>query len=381
MVNRVNLSLSRSRRRRPRRSQPRSLVTVTARPTIRRARTARRRLRRRAPGMQLASRMSDRAIVSHPYFRQYLCTIENPFECPPIKLGWGTLQPTQLYTYVLRGVITANADGSFAIAQFPTGGSVTPGLSFCSAGAGTATWTHGSAYTNGTAISGSLNQMRVVSGGIRVTPQIAATAAPGVLYAGSIPSVTQANLETATINTLAGSQYVKLGYGSLGASAIILPNDDSAFEFSNANVGGGTGNLYSSSSPLIFGIGLPASCSVYYEAVLNIEGISAITAASSALTNPGLQPWNGPTLADAGATSTDHVLNLLAHLLPCAGCVRQAASIVADTITSVASRISNTFSAPLPNRLPSGVSETNRDFTQDRRNFYSRIPVNSLQPT
>jgi len=243
--------------------------------------------------------------------------------------------PTNLQCAYLRGSITANADGSFAIAQLPALGSGTSQVYTNVSGANTGTWTN-TAYTNVTAIGTVIFEARVVSGGIKVVPQVAATAVPGVIYAMSIPSATASQITSATPTGLSQFVGAKFGFGSLGASATTRPVDPTSYEFQQQVVSGYvTGSLIANSTPVIVGLGFPAGTVVYFEAILNLEGIQAYSDAG-AITNPGIRVDDDADTLATAFPNVESMWNTIKRWIPDAATVDSVSQGLAATIPAVA---------------------------------------------
>jgi len=279
-------------------------------------------------------RRNNNQSASQLAVRNYINTINNPFDHGGCKLGWGTLVPTSNYTCYLRGSLTANADGSFGIGLGPSAGTSTNNIFLNNAGLAVATWTT-VPFTNQTAIATAISEARVVSGGIRCMPQVPATGVPGILYAGSLPVMSNNLMTGAAINAYTPSPHFKVGYGATGASALIHPLDPSSFFFSLLPATGyAAGTIYDSSAAMILGTNFPASTIVYYEIVLNIEAITSYTSESSALTSPDLN--NDDTSLSSYFPSVESMWKTVKRYCPTAAHVNTATSTIRDV-----SRIGN----------------------------------------
>jgi len=277
---------------------------------------------------QIARITNYRANLSRPSLDRMTCcyvnTLNNPFNYPPIRLGWGTMVPTNLCTAYARGSFTTNADGSFAISTTPD---IQAGVSYTTAGAGTATWGQLSQYANRASLQALIQEGRVVSGGIKVMPQVPATAVPGVLYAGSIPSINPGQLFASSPNTLSAAPQLKVGYGATGACSVTRPLDPTSYEFTVSVVlGYSSSTVLATSCPIIVGIGFPASTTVYYEAVLNIEGISTNNS-TSALQSPEINANDDAALA-ASHTSIESMWQSIKSYVPDSSSVNTASSAI-----------------------------------------------------
>lgn len=245
-----------------------------------------------------ARRRLGRPIVGGASITAYIATLNDPFSYPPIKLGWGTFVPTQIYTCYLRGNFTTNADGSFAIVMLPSIGNSNGPVFINNAGASSGTWGTQVSLSNTSAVAAAITEARIVSGGLRVLPQVPATAVPGVIFAGDIPSGNVTAFTTASPSGLSLSPSLNFGFGATGATALIRPLDPESFMMQAINVYGYSGSIVTTSSvPLVVGLGFPASTTVYYEAVINVEGIPNYNNASAALQGTGFSSTPSETPA------------------------------------------------------------------------------------
>jgi hypothetical protein len=203
----------------------------------------------------------------------YIATLSDPFCFGPTRLGWGTMIPTGLGTAFYRASLQTPSDGTFGCAVFPFLRNTTGvyGVQVCNAGLSTATWTP-AAWSNQSAYANLASQARVVSIGIKAYPQVPLTSAPGIIYSGAIPELTQNQLITNTINFFTGSPYFEVGYGNVGAMASGRPVDPNSFIFQFTTADNATtGTPPQISVPMIFGTGFPASTNIVIEAVYNFE--------------------------------------------------------------------------------------------------------------
>jgi len=212
---------------------------------------------------------------SNSLHRDWAAVMNDPFNFPPVKLGLGCMVPSALYTFYYRGNLTTNAtDGSFAIVVVPrTKTSTVSSVLTSSAGAGTGTY-NGADWSNLANFStgfGNGARTRTIGCGVRVMPSIAATAAPGELYAGNLPDTSVTNAQQSP-GVLAGNQYTHLGVATDGATVTSRPLDLNSFIFS-IDSGATTSTVTSWSVPYVVGLGLPVSTPVYFEAVFHVEVI------------------------------------------------------------------------------------------------------------
>jgi hypothetical protein len=231
--------------------------------------------------------------------REYIDSLNDPFENEGPKLGWGCLVPTQRVRIYARTTAVANADGTLALLAIPSAKGV---LRYANGGAAVAT--NGSSDSiDLSAISSNYGSGRVISIGIRAFPSIAATDAPGACYAGALEGMNTTLLQALTPNDLVSFPQSAMVIGDQGATAVGRPQDVNSFAFANEVVDGtgwaGTAE-YPFSIPYLVFAGLPASTPVRYEIVVNIEAL-AITQHSSAGITTGTE--SGSTLASAWSSA------------------------------------------------------------------------------
>jgi len=138
----------------------------------------------------------------------FLKCIEDPFNNPPCRAGFGTMVPTQLHTAYYRGTIVTSADanaGCLALFAFPNqnnllaatynsiGSLATPGTSTLIAAA------------NSTILNGMFDQSRTVGMAMRLYPMIPATAVPGVISLGCAPRSDLGDLMAPTVTSALGT--------------------------------------------------------------------------------------------------------------------------------------------------------------------------------
>jgi hypothetical protein len=229
-----------------------------------------------------------------PQLALYAESVAHPFNAPPIRMGFDTFVPSSLHTAYLRNGFTTNStDGSFDIVIMPN----LAGHCFINtAGAGTTpTWTIFAA-ANASPIISQIDNARVVSMGLRVFPQMALTAAPGIMSSGVSPrcDVTDA-LAFFALNTLNRQNlpYNQLFLGRTGntecSEVTWRPTDIQEFIFSNRSI---SPFALASSAPStvisavavvdglldcqgsfihISGQNMPPSTPIFFESIMHIE--------------------------------------------------------------------------------------------------------------
>jgi len=207
----------------------------------------------------------------------YFKSLVDPFECSPPKLGWGCMVPSTIGQAYLRGSATVNADGSIAFMAMP---SVKGGIQINTAGAGVATWTAVD-YANIGNINTAFGEGRVISVGIKATPNIALTSVPAMVYSGAFTPTTFINATTMTPTDLQQMVTSHQSVSTNGATSTGRPVDPDSFTFQIQVVGSSGWGTYQTltmpfSVPYLAFIGLPASTVVFYEVCLNFEGTPVV---------------------------------------------------------------------------------------------------------
>ncbi len=280
--------------------------------------------RNRRPG-RAVSRGNANALS--PAVIDYVNTLRNPFEHGPVRLGWGTFVPTDVFSGIVRGSFTTNADGSFAVFLTPAWDSTAVVFQNTAAHGAASTWTGIGIMPNQASVIASSAEARIVSGGIKVLPQVAATAAPGTLFCGTIPGTSYSSITALTTDQISALYEMKVGYGATGGCALIHPVDPVSFEFQVANLQGFPGgNAFASSLPIIAGTGFPASSTVVWEAVLNIETILGVDSAPCTGTSEISNDSHLPSLFP----SIEAMWQRVRQLVPDAASVNEGASVLAN---------------------------------------------------
>lgn len=219
-------------------------------------------------------------------FKEYIDTMNNPFDYGPIRLGFGTMVPTQLATYYCRGSFGVAGDGSFRIFLIPGGGTGNSGgrggiyfgnITNTSQSAVSAPWSNTNVI-NSMGVEG-----RVVSGGIRVLPSYALTGKPGMLYTLNLPSDSFTNVAT-VLTSMKTYEHplTQWSDGRLGASSYVRPSDYDSYSFhTSVQQGYADGSATFSSIPLISGLGFDINATIYFEAVLNVEILNSTNSTST----------------------------------------------------------------------------------------------------
>jgi len=237
--------------------------------------------RRRRPRNRRGGGMGSNMLG--PLTQDYCKSLVDPFEFTGCRLGWGTMVETSLSSAYYRVDLTANVDGSLAILAFPSAADM---FFYNASGAVGTTWTTIAAIDSA-AIAANYSSGRIISLGIRATPSLAMTTAPGYVFGGTLPFATNTMINTLTPGDLENfptSQF--LGNANAGASCTGRPLDVSSFEFYPQVVNAGgfqTGTVLPFAVPYIVFLGLPASAHVQVEILMNFEGLPLLSHAATAL--------------------------------------------------------------------------------------------------
>jgi len=207
------------------------------------------------------------------FLQKYVNTVCDPWEHGPLKLGYDCMVDTVLATGYFRSSMTVNAtDGSFALVGLPSSASCV--LTYNS-GLASATNTP-LGCTNFNAINQQFATARVVSGGLRAFALFPETSSPGVLWAGIIPAIQYSSLNTLTTSSFNSLPGAEIGIGTKGARSCFLPVDNSSFQFSSLTIGSyitNSGVTMPSAIPFIMGQGFPVGTVIWYEFIINLEGL------------------------------------------------------------------------------------------------------------
>lgn len=224
----------------------------------------------------------------------YANLLDYPFDTIPCKLGWGTMVPTALGTAVVRGTYTCNADGSIGIFLVPTlgaAGTTSSPLAVCQAGAGTATWGNASWTNNGQFPTTVTDTIRVIAAGLKITPLVAATAAPGIVFAGNIAGESYTEVSSMTITQLQAYSTMTSFVTNNGViRANSRPLDNTAYEFLPNNYTGSTTAQFPNSFPVVLCTGFPNGATVLIEAVMQFEYIPSTSTSTVKITDTIVDP-------------------------------------------------------------------------------------------
>jgi hypothetical protein len=335
-----------------------------------------RRVRRRAGGRSNSNRVMVQAVErvvprgggslnptggtnrANDVIVQYANTLNDPFTHGPMRLGWGTLLPTLTATAYYRATINANADGSFAIflGSYLAGATGGP-IWYNNGGAATTGYTAAS-WNNLTPLNAAINGGRVVSLGLRAMPQVAATSAPGQCYAGCLPAATTyGTATTVSPSSYSAQPYFRWGRADHGATALGRPFDTTSFamytSFDNLPQ---TNQMYFG-CPIIVFLGLPASCPITIEAVMNFEGTMELTSSTTFLEETG-QGTNANTITlSSEFASIEQSFNAVRKLLTPSGVIGDAPLKSYSPVGNhVMATRPHSFTSSIVNALRSGVS-------------------------
>jgi len=265
-----------------------------------------RRPRRHPTRRRVKTNASVTAITS-----DYIATLNNPFDYPGIRMGFGCLIPTQLSMAYAKGTLTPNTDGSFRLIGVPwdtVSGAFNATIGFSSITGVSAVPSYTQIITaNASQVNAAFALGRVISGSIRASVKYPATSTPGILNCYSLSS----SATTATSATIAANlslTQAKLT-GSDGAQVLYRPTDYNDFEFVSLT---GGNSLMASSQMYIDGIGYPTGTIVYYEIVWHMEVYN-----TTGISTADLGQESGfPTLSDVHASVESAMSKVRTNLLP-----------------------------------------------------------------
>lgn len=300
----------------------------------------------------------------------YFDCLVDPFNNPPVRLGYGTMVPTQLHTAYLRTSINTSPSGNVTLICLPNPNNL---VLATFANGMTELPLGGSANKFTAANAGLLNtmydQVRTVAMGLRVYPMIPATSVPGIVAMGCAPRSDLTDFVAATVGTTPGNGFANLSTQSVSQMPYLRehmarpsamdyfqttwrPTDLKDFEFHQADeaVINYSSNTVSSpfydpvadaasgataaktisdtqGSYLVFtSQGLPASTTLYFEVVLHMECIDATNPIST--TDFSATKPSRDTVADENPTvpSVENLYRSFRNFLPNVDTVAGAAT-------------------------------------------------------
>lgn len=213
----------------------------------------------------------------------YVDVLNDPFNNPPCRLGFGTMIPTGLSTAVYRSTLTANADGSLAIFVNPALGTnnsaITAAIKYNNAGLATTTWTS-VPWTNQAALAVLSDDLRCVSIGLKVLPLVPATAVPAISYCGALGGLSTNNFIAVSPANISTFQQLQRFICQGELSALGRPVDSDGYAFRVGTYTNYAGTIQDVSVPVIVLTGLPASTSVAVDAICHFEYVPTAQSAN-----------------------------------------------------------------------------------------------------
>jgi hypothetical protein len=244
----------------------------------------------------------------HPFLpsaKAYVATLNNPFECPPVRLGFGTMIPTRIATAYSRGSGTLNgSDGSgqlwFTPGQVALNASAADGgfIMFSKDAWATAATFAGTGSVTGNpddraSLIADFDQYRVISASIRVFAMIARTATPGVFGSGQYNPNSMGSVPNSTGSTPLSSRDLfalpetQLTFGYDPIQVNWRPDDIDRFKFASLNFTANNGLASNGPSLYVVFNNMPPGANIWWEAVAHYEGYSSSRASSQATVTDG----------------------------------------------------------------------------------------------
>lgn len=307
--------------------KPATARSLTAINTVVPGRKTRRRRNRNRSGTSLVSR----ANTLHPDAHGYVKCLSDPFTYPPVKLGFGCLTSTQCVTLTARYLCPAGSDGSISAFVIPAvnvsgGGNLAGGLYVSNAVGGAPLASTRIPWQNAQAVSDLLEEGRVVSCGLRMTPMVPGTSAPGGAFVASVPSVSKDWIDAQSKAALVLNPLFKWGLAAPGATACSRPIDPESFNFRHQTIGGYASNYDTTVTvPVIVMNGIPTGQTVFVEAVLQLEGIYKLNSQTQAALS--LQATSAPSAMPRTFGTLENMWHTVSGLLPSATSVHTAVNL------------------------------------------------------
>jgi hypothetical protein len=220
--------------------------------------------------------------------KDYINSLNAPFEQSGCRLGWGCFVPTRIVQAYYRGSATA-ASGTFAVSLYPCtgggGGGVGMATTFTTANVSTGTMYPA---VDAPAMVANYSAARIISGGVRAYPDTALTDVPGACYVGHLPGQTFGQFQDLTVADLVSAPYTQQFRAYEGATATLRPQDVRSFAFDQRIIGFDSdvfegSDAFPVSIPYVAFTGLPDDATVFFEVVLNLECIPLIAHSSAAM--------------------------------------------------------------------------------------------------
>jgi hypothetical protein len=213
------------RRRQPRRRRVQGAALIVRQA----ARSRRVGVSRRRNGV-----VGGRNLTQGSDLRKYMCTLNDPFNCPPVRLGAGCMVPTGVATLFTSINLTVGTGASFVIYPRPWN----PILASATATGTTYTYTAGNVFPQLASLQSLANAARVISCGLKVTSTSNATNDSGMLTAGLMPrdnfspfSLTGTPTVVANANTENGLPFTSTTSATQGAQQFLNYEQTESFAF------------------------------------------------------------------------------------------------------------------------------------------------------
>jgi len=250
----------------------------------------------------------------------YCKSLVNPFECTPPRLGWGCMVPSNISQAYYRSTAAASTDGNLAVMALPC---VAGGILFNTGIAGSTTWV-GQSYSNAGAIIANFGEARPISIGIKATPSIALSSAPGFAYAGAFTPTNTTNVVSLANGDLSTFVTSHQSIALNGVEATGRPIDPDSFTF-QVQVCDNQGWNTTANKPLtlpfsipyVYFTGMPAGTAVAIEVCFNFEATQVIAHGATTVM-PAQIDYSAPAVSDNFPTS-DAFMRKVGPLLPPSG--------------------------------------------------------------
>lgn len=228
----------------PPKAKTSTVKTVTTKTTKRKPRTSKSKHKK---GSKRVRRRGKRRMRASGLVGQYSKCLSAPFIYPPVRAGYDTFIPTGMATAYIRGTFTMSAGGNLLLLATPN----ISNLLMTASAATDATSLAGSwavvGAQNKNAINSQFDMLRVLAGGIRVHPLVAATDKPGIMQSGLMPKCTLGELQNffpnTSCNAVAGLPFLQTHAKTATVDGIEIawrPQDNSDFEMKEFDSGWAT---------------------------------------------------------------------------------------------------------------------------------------------
>lgn len=229
-------------------------------------------------------------------------SLNDPFDNSPPRFGGGTMVPTGCATGYYKGSFTlTNGSGMIWLWTAGLNSGVSISSCACADAVGGSNLTVGlvnRGWANGTSLVAGFSASRIVSQGVRAFASIPGTGAPGQIVAGLYPDLySLTTFNAANVSSYITSSNTVLAKGTKTVMSTWRPCDSDDMLMDPLLAGTST-TPRATSVPFIAFTGMAAATVVYFEAIVNVEGILSGSSASTGGSEESSEPWFQTDIAE-----------------------------------------------------------------------------------